>query len=141
MIGCRLLRDSRTLFAATMLSLSAATGAASAEKAEVDANGGMQIIFTFVSTYADTCDSADPPRYKIKKQTANGQLVADIVKTTYPADDEKCASKPVQVFVVGYQPNRGFRGKDSGTVSMSYTLYTNESVRRSRDLRFDITVK
>lgn len=115
--------------------------ASAAEKADVDANGGMQVIYTFVSTYPGTCDSADPPHHKIKKQAANGRIVTDIVKTTFPADHKRCAGKPVQVFVVGYKSNRGYRGKDSAVVSMSYTTYSNQSTLSARSLKFDINVK
>ena len=115
--------------------------AQAAERVEVDANGGMQVIFTHATTYNNTCDSADPPRHKIRKQAAHGTIVTDIVKTTFPATHKRCAGKPVQVFVVGYRPNRGYRGKDSATVSMSATAYSNESFRSNRTLRFVIDVK
>jgi hypothetical protein len=116
-------------------------GAVAAEKADVKANGGVQVIYTFATTYADTCNSAAPPRFKIKRQAAHGKVYAEIVKTTWPATDAQCAGKPVQVLVIAYEPNRGYRGKDSATVNMSYTLYTNESVRKNRALHFDISVK
>ena len=112
-----------------------------AEKVEVDADSGMNVIYTFASTYQGTCDSADPPTYSIKKDAAHGRIVTDIVKTTFPADNKRCAGKPVQVFVVGYQPERGYRGKDEAVVSMRFTPYTNESIIRSRSLHFKITVK
>ena len=124
------------------LAMLLASGAAhAAEKADVKANGGVQVIYSFATTYANSCNSAAPPRFKIKNQAANGRVYAQVVKTTWPATDKKCAGKPVQVLVVAYEPKRGYRGKDSATVSMSYTLYTNESVRKNRNLRFDITVK
>jgi hypothetical protein len=99
------------------------------------------VIYSFASTYENSCNSAAPPSFRIRKQAANGKVYAQVVKTTWPATNEKCAGKPVQVLVVAYEPKRGYRGKDSATVSMSYTLYTNESIRKNRNLHFDITVK
>ncbi|HSM41947.1 MAG TPA: hypothetical protein VK862_14435 [Afifellaceae bacterium] len=121
--------------------LLASAAAYAAEKADVKANGGVQVIYSFVSSYPNSCNSADPPRFKIKQQAANGRVYADVVKTTWPATHKKCAGKPVQVFVVAYEPKRGYRGNDSASVTMSYTLYSNESIRKNRNLRFDINVK
>jgi hypothetical protein len=108
---------------------------------DVDANGGMQPIYTMTLTYADTCNSAAPPTFKIKQSAKNGRLIADIVRSTFLADHKSCAGKPAQVFVVGYQPKRGFRGKDMGVVSMRFNAYSNENIVRSRALRFNINVK
>ncbi len=81
------------------------------------------------------------PKFKIKKQAENGRIVADVIKTTFPATHKRCAGKPIQVFVVGYKPNRGYRGKDSALVSMRYEAYSNESFGANRTVRFNISVK
>jgi len=141
MFGRFVTKFGRSLFCAVILAVSATGSALAAENVDVDANGGMQPIYTMTLTYADTCNSAAPPTFKIKQDAKNGRLIADIVNSTFAADHKRCAGKPVQVFVVGYQPKRGFRGKDTGVVSMRYNAYSNESIIRSRALRFNINFK
>ena len=123
-----------------LFAIPAGTGFA-AEKVDVKANGGMQPIYSFWRTYENSCNSAPPPRHKIIQDPKHGKLVTLIAKAKVPADAKRCAGKPAQFLAVGYQPKRGFRGKDSAAVRIMYNKYSNVNVMVNRTLKFNITVK
>ena len=126
--------------AAVAITISAANVSA-AEKVEVKANSGLTAIFSFFRTYENSCDSAPPPRFKIKQQASHGRIVVEIIKSRFGATAKRCAGKPAHGLVVGYRPDRGYRGRDSAAITLRYSRYSNASFEARRTVRFDISVR
>jgi hypothetical protein len=131
----------RSLFYAALLAVPATGYALAAEKADVKANSGLTEIYSFGRTYSGTCNSAPPPTFKIKKQPEHGKIVAKVVRKRFAKDHKRCAGKAIKVFIVAYKPNRGYRGKDTASVSLKYDIYANVAYNTNRTLKFDISVK
>jgi len=89
---------------------------------------------------SDTCSQlATNP--KIRSQTKNGRIIIEIVKVKVP--DGSCRGQTVQVIAIGYQPKRGFRGKDEGSVSrrLPPRRYHEREVALTQTRKYIITVK
>ena len=130
-----------SFLAAISIVSGASVNVAVAENVNVSANARMQQIYSFWRTYGNTCQSAPPPRYKIRQQPKHGRIIAQVSKAVVPPDMKRCAGKTAQFLAVGYQPNRGFRGKDTAQVTIIYDKWSNQANSISRTIRFNISVR
>jgi len=85
---------------------------ADTKKVQVPANKATWID-GIASIDADACHSL-LSKPKIGTPSKNGRLMVKMVK--YKVPEGPCRGSTVQVLAVGYQPKRGFRSKDEGSI-------------------------
>jgi len=108
---------------------------------DIKANSGKAVIYNVYIYNKFNCNFSEPPSFKVGKQAANGAIEANIVKRRFKADHERCPGKRVYILEVTYKPNRGYRGKDSGSLNMRYPAYGGLNYQKTRTIKFDISVK
>ena len=124
---------------AGFFALSSTSAQADTKKVQIPANK-TELIDVIAAIDGDSCHSllSNP---KIRTSPKNGRLNIQIVKIKAPKGP--CRGKTVQVLVVQYQPKRGFRGKDEGSITYSAPprQYRERQMAVSRTRKYLITVK
>ena len=113
--------------------------AQAAMSVEVPAN--KTELIDVISDYdVDSCSSLVSGE-KIRTQAKNGNLV--VKRESYKLKKGPCIGKTIKIVTIYYSPKRGFRGKDSGSVSCAHPprYYTERMVTQYRTHKYNITVK
>jgi hypothetical protein len=85
------------------------------------------------------CAALAPPTYTIA-QPAHGTL--KVVNKTIVFNRGICKGKRFKVMMVVYSPNRGFRGKDRGSVTHYRSMYTDRpNPKIAETISFVLNVK
>ena len=112
---------------------------AATENVEVPANKTK--LIDVISLYdRDSCSQMVTGE-KIRTQAKNGNLV--VKRENYKLPKGPCLGKTIQVVAVYYRPNKGFRGKDGGSVSCAHPprSYYNRQAAQYQTHKYNITVK
>lgn len=119
--------------------LSASNALSGSKKVEFSGSR-MDAIDVLAAYSADNCDNL-LTHVKVKRNAENGQLIIQAI--SQPAPDGPCKGRQIKFFVVGYQPNRGFKGKDEGVVSYRSPPqnYSMNQTSMARSTTYKITVK
>ena len=113
---------------------------AATENVEVPANK-TKLIDVIANYDADSCSSLVSGE-KIRTQAKNGSLV--VKRESYKMKKGPCVGQTIKIVTVYYSPKRGFRGKDSGSVSCRHPAggsYSQRQVTQYRTHKYNITVK
>ena len=112
---------------------------ADTKKVKISANKA-ELIDSIASIDGDSCRSllSNP---KISAAAKNGRLMIEIVK--YKVPEGACRGSTVQILAVGYQPKRGFRGKDEGSITYFSPprMYRERQMAIPRTRMYIITVE
>ena len=113
---------------------------AMAKNVEVPVNK-TELIDVISSYDVDSCSSLVSGE-KIRTQAKNGNLV--VKRESYKLKKGPCMGKTIKIVTVYYSPKRGFRGKDSGSVSCRHPAggrYRQTQVTQYHTHKYNITVK
>jgi len=113
---------------------------AATENVEVSVNK-TELIDVISSYDVDSCSSLVSGE-KIRTQAKNGNLV--VKRESYKLKKGPCMGKTIKIVTVYYSPKRGFRGKDSGSVSCRHPAggrYRQTQVTQYHTHKYNITVK
>ena len=105
----------------------------------IDLRAGQSYSGNFYVFDESNCQSAGIGTVTFK-QPKNGKVTARKGRTKVSAGQE-CAGKTFPVWVVTYTPNKGFRGKECGAVSLSYPLYIEGNIMTSKNYPICFNVK
>jgi hypothetical protein len=122
-----------------LFSISINGAQAATENVEVPANK-TKLIDVIGPYDGESCSSLVSGE-KVRTQTKNGSLV--VKRERYKLKKGPCMGKTIKVVTVYYRPNKGFRGKDGGSVSCAHPprRYYNRSVTQYQTHKYNITVK
>jgi hypothetical protein len=112
---------------------------AATENVEVPANKTK--LIDVISLYdRDSCRQMVSGE-KVRTQAKNGSLF--VKRENYKLPKGPCMGRTIKVVTVYYRPNKGFRGKDGGSVSCSHPPkhYRQRSVTQYHTHKYNITVK
>ncbi|MGL4488276.1 MAG: hypothetical protein ACRCU5_02385 [Rhizobiaceae bacterium] len=93
---------------------------------------------TFTLFNSTSCEYGPKPKVEFR-QPENGTISVKwgVVGTI---DKGVCKSKNVRGYIISYTPNRGYRGKDQGSVIFNYLKY-GTSGNVAETVKFNFTVK
>lgn len=124
---------------AGLFAISSSAVQADTKKVQVPANKS-ELIDAIAAYDGDSCRSL-LLNSKIGTPTKNGRLMIKLVK--YKMPEGVCRGQTVQILAVGYQPKRGFRGKDEGSIkySMPPRRYSERQIAVPQTRKYIINVK
>ena len=131
---------SRTKLAFCLSSAMLAFSIGSVSAAEtIDMKAGQSITTKFAVWDSSNCQAGPYPEVQFK-QPANGKITTRKGRGIEPKGSP-CAGKNLPGVFVTYKPNKGFRGKECGAISLVFPAYVSGGNATSQRYDFCINVK
>jgi hypothetical protein len=105
----------------------------------IDLPAGRSYSGDFYVFNESNCESAGIGTLNYK-QPKNGKVSSRKGRSKVPAG-QACAGKSFPAWIVTYTPNKGFRGKECGSISLNYPLYIDGNVMTSKNYPICFNVK
>ena len=119
-------------FAAAIIMAAFTVTVTAAEGIDVKAGGSFS---TKIAVWnSSNCEAGPYPRVEFS-QTPNGKLSAKKGRSKEP-EGSACAGKTLPGMVITYVPDKGFKGKDCGSIALNYPEYASGGGETSR--RYDV---
>lgn len=115
--------------------------AAFAENVTVPANRTSPVTGFWVFG-EQNCHHPGRLKHRVSKEPAHGKVTVKFDKRRIPEEvSKRCAGRTSGVMIVFYTPDRGYRGKDKGSVSFQFPKYQGGGIATARTIKFSVTVK